>query len=126
MKQLIQCLLLTTIISLTQSTSFGPWWLFLIVAFIAGMTYGKHQSGFAIFVVGFFAGLLSWMGYHLLLIVESNNTVSELLKEITGLNMFLIALGVGIIGGILSGLAHLSGHLLVKAFRLSKNGEKTE
>ena len=88
-----------------------PWWVIGIVCFlIAGIS---GMNGISSFVTGFVAIALLWGGYALFLDWESGGIMSARMTEVfpfagNGLQLVLVT---AVIGGLVGGMASLTGSL---------------
>lgn len=88
-----------------------PWWGIAITGLILGFQM-KPKSGKA-FGIGFFALFLLWSGQALYIHLANDGILSTRIAEMLGVGSpFLVVLITGILGGLVSGLAVLSGSLL--------------
>ncbi len=92
---------------------FFPWWTVAIAAFLIG--YVILQKPFAAFLSGFVAVFALWALWSFSISSANEHLlagkVAELLKPLTGGKMFALFLITGVIGGLVSGLAALTGRL---------------
>jgi len=117
LKGLIFCMkfsvsfLLTAVLSFIAGLYF-PWWSIAIAAFIVALLVNQ-KAGMA-FVSAFFAMLLLWSGLAWWINVNNENILSLKIAELLGIgnNTFLLVLITGIIGGLVGGLAAMSGSFL--------------
>jgi cell division protein FtsX len=88
---------------------FLPWYIIAVVAFIAG--YFIKQSAASAFGAGFVAIFLLWVSYAFVLSHANNDLLAHkvaLLLPMKG-HVSILLLVTGIIGGLVSGCAALSG-----------------
>lgn len=90
-----------------------PWWSIVIVAFIIGALW-KSSSANA-FLSGVLGLGLLWFGAALLFSTSSNSPLPEHVAALFQLgSSILLAAVTGLIGGVIGGLASLSGNYLHK------------
>ena len=95
-----------------------PWWGIAITGLILGFQM-KPKSGVA-FGYGFLALFLLWGGQALYIHFANDGILSTRIAEMLGVGSpYLVVLITGVLGGLVSGLAVLSGALLNNIF--SKN-----
>ncbi|MEO9887545.1 MAG: hypothetical protein ABJR05_08930 [Balneola sp.] len=88
-----------------------PWWGIAITGLILGFQM-KPSSGKA-FGIGFLALFLLWGGQAFYIHVANDGVLSTRIAEMLGVGSpILVVLITGVIGGVVSGLAVLSGGLL--------------
>lgn len=88
-----------------------PWWGIAITGLILGFQM-KPKSG-AAFGIGFLALFLLWSGQALYIHFANDGILSNRIAEMLGVGSpYLVVLITGILGGLVSGLAVLSGALL--------------
>ena len=91
-----------------------PWWGIAITGLILGFQM-KPTSGKA-FGIGFLALFLLWSGQALYTHLANDGILSTRIAEMLGVGSpLLVVLITGILGGLVSGLAVLSGALLKDA-----------
>lgn len=92
-----------------------PWWAVAIIAFLAALFLGK-TSGRS-FWMGFSATAIAWIILALCKSIPNENVLAGRVATLFQLpNWILILLVTAIIGGLVGGLAALSGQLFKKAF----------
>jgi len=92
-----------------------PWWAIAITGLILGFQM-KPASGKA-FGIGFLALFLLWSGQALYVHLANDGILSTRIAEMLGVGSPILVISItGIIGGLVSGLAVLSGSLLKKNF----------
>jgi len=95
---------------------FLPWWVAAIIAFLVALYWGK-TSGQA-FWSGFLALFLAWLILALLKSIPNDNILATRVAHLLHLpNWTLLLVVTAIIGGLVGGLAALSGLLVKKAFQ---------
>lgn len=106
---LLKILALSLVLIIFQAILPSPWWLFVVPVFVLGVALPPSFWQRKAFLKGFIAGMLSWslpMGYYGL---SYQGNVTGILSDLIGLPFPVIVLTVGIISGILVGLALVSG-----------------
>ena len=88
--------------------SFLPWWTMAIVSFALGYFFGN--KGFISFCAGFLGVGILWLGMAMFIDVSTQSILTEKINRILPLNVFILTT---IIGGLVGGLASLTGSLLV-------------
>jgi len=94
-----------------------PWWIVVIVAFLAALLFGK-TSGQS-FWSGFAAVFVGWTILALLKSVPNDNILADRVVQLFPLphNWIWVLLVTALIGGLVGGLGALSGLLLRKALK---------
>ncbi|MBT8219817.1 MAG: hypothetical protein KJP00_08330 [Bacteroidia bacterium] len=114
MKNLVSILVLILTAFLFQYI--GPWWIAAIPALIVGYsnnTVSPAQS----FALGFVAIFLLWAGQSFFINIQNEGILANKIGEIfNGLNATSIVCITGLIGGILGGLAAMTGRLFKRSF----------
>lgn len=90
-----------------------PWWSIAIASFITALCVSQ-KAGFA-FLSAFFGLLLLWCGLAFWIDTENERILSERISELLGIgnNSFLLILITGLVGGLVAGLAAMSGSFLL-------------
>jgi len=89
-----------------------PWWAISIVCFLIGGIAG--MKGFGSFLSGFLAIALLWGGYAFYLDMETTGILSARMAEIPsveGLNGQMLILVTAVVGGLVGGMATLTGSM---------------
>lgn len=90
---------------------FLPWWSIAIPGLIFG--YGLNQRAFPSFGWGFLALFLLWGGQALYIHLANDAILSSRIAEMLSVGSpILVVLFTGILGGLVSGLATLTGSLV--------------
>lgn len=98
------------------SSYFLPWWVIAIVAFLAAFFLGKTPG--QSFLSGFGAVFIAWMVLALLKSIPNDNILAKRVAQLFQLpNWILLLLITALIGGLVGGMAALSGVLLKKAIK---------
>ncbi|MFT4663981.1 MAG: hypothetical protein ACI8YQ_000759 [Polaribacter sp.] len=95
-----------------------PWWVMTIVCFLIGGVAG--MKGFGSFLTGFLAIAILWGGYAFYLDMESAGILSARMAEIPeglGVDGKMLILVTALIGGLVGGMATLTGSLGRWGFR---------
>jgi len=110
MKNFILSILVISAVSAVLQM-FLPWWIIALVAFAVG--YAIKQNGFAAFVAGFLGIFILWVGYAALLSHGNGNLLAHKVAELLPFqgHVALLLLATGVVGGLVSGFASLSGRL---------------
>jgi len=110
-------MLFLIILILTIASSFIlPWWAAAIIAFLAAMYWGK-TSGKA-FWSGFAALFIAWAILALIKTIPNENSLATRVAHLFRLpNWLLLLLVTALIGGLVGGMAALSGVLVKRAFQ---------
>ena len=99
---------IATIILSFLLQNFLPWWTMAIGSFAIGYYFGN--KGFISFCAGFLGVGLLWLGMAMFIDVSTQSILTEKINRILPLNVFILTT---IIGGLVGGLASLTGSLLV-------------
>ena len=99
------------------STFFLPWWAAALIAFLAALFIGK-TSGKS-FWAGFGAVFIAWTILALIKSIPNNNMLASRVVQLFPLphQWILLLLITALIGGLVGGMAALSGMLLKKTFK---------
>jgi len=84
-----------------------PWWTMAIGAFLVGFIFSN--TGFKSFVAGFISIGLMWVGMALFIDNVTQSILTEKVAQLFPLNIFVVT---GIVGGLIGGLASMTGSLL--------------
>lgn len=92
--------------------SFSPWWGFAITSFLVAILV--HQKGWKAFLSGFLGLFLLWAGLAWWIDMQNNSLLSSKIAAILPLggNSVLLILVTGFVGGLVSGLATITGSYL--------------
>ncbi len=92
--------------------SFSPWWGFVITSFLVAILV--HQKGWKAFLSSFLGLFLLWAGLAWWIDMQNNSLLSSKIAAILPLggNSMLLILVTGFIGGLVSGLAAITGSYL--------------
>ena len=103
--------LLTVLLSFIAGL-YMPWWSIAIVSFAVAALI--HQKPMKAFLSGFFALFLLWGGIAYWIDLKNNHILSKRVAELMkmGQSSITIIIVTGIIGGLVAGLAALSGSFL--------------
>jgi hypothetical protein len=92
-----------------------PWWAAAVIAFLAALYWGK-TSGKA-FWSGFTALFIAWVILALIKTIPNENSLATRVAHLFHLpNWILLLLATAFIGGLVGGMAALSGVLVKRAF----------
>ena len=100
--QLIATMILSFILQ-----NFLPWWTMAIGAAALGYFFGN--KGFVSFLIGFLGVGLLWLGMAMFIDVSTQSILTEKINKILPLNVFILTT---LVGGLVGGLASLTGSLL--------------
>jgi len=84
-----------------------PWWTMPIGAFLVGFVFSN--TGFKSFVAGFLAIGLVWLGLSLYIDNATQSILTDKISQLFPLNLFLLT---SLVGGLVGGLASMTGSLL--------------
>lgn len=92
-----------------------PWWIIAVVAF--GVAAIVHQKPGKAFLSGFLALFLLWGGLAWQMDMANQSILSKRIAELLPLqgNQYLLLLVTALVGGLVAGLAALSGSFLRKS-----------
>lgn len=98
-----------------------PWWTYLIPCFILGIILPIKMWNAKPFNIGFLAGMITWISalYMFENIYEGDLTL--ITTEIILIPYLGLIIITGVIGGLLTGLAILSGAIIAEQYGASKN-----
>jgi hypothetical protein len=106
--------LIILILSLAASY-FLPWWMIAVIAFLAAYFFGK--TSWYSFWSAFGAVFIIWTALALLKSIPNDNILAGRVIQLFFLHSWIWLLIItGLVGGLVSGMAALSGALLKKAF----------
>ena len=93
---------------------FLPWYTIAVVAFAVG--YFVKRSGLAAFAAGFVGVFLLWVAYAFMLSHANNDLLARKVATLLPLhgNVGALLVVTGVVGGLVSGFAALSGRLAAK------------
>ncbi|PIF44693.1 hypothetical protein CLU96_1685 [Chryseobacterium sp. 52] len=113
MNKIIRTLLLifagATIIMVISLFTMLPWWSFVVPCIILGIVLPFQKFGLSPFMIGFLAGFLAWSLAHVYYDVSLDSKIMDKLALIIDYPKWCIFAFSGLIGGVLSGLALLTG-----------------
>jgi len=108
----LKVLLLLIIIEVAvESIPNFPWWSFVISIFAFGVWIGGSNFKVSTFILGFCSGFFCWTVGNLYFHFVYNGTFFQSDRHFP---VFLLLLGSGLLGGVLSGLAFYTGSLFFK------------
>ena len=87
--------------------NFLPWWTMAIASIAAGYYFGN--TGFRSFCAGFLSVGLLWLGMSMVIDISTHSILTEKVNRLLPLNVFVLTT---LIGGLVGGLASLTGSLL--------------
>lgn len=95
---------------------FLPWWFAAVIAFAAALFVGKKPG--KAFLSGFLAVFAAWVILALFKSIPNDNILATRVAHLMQLpNWILLLIVTGIIGGLVGGMAALSGTLVRKSFK---------
>ncbi|MBS1530203.1 MAG: hypothetical protein JSU01_07845 [Bacteroidetes bacterium] len=95
---------------------FLPWWFVAVIAFFAGLAIGKKPGG--AFLAGFLAIFVAWAILALLKSEPNDNILATRVAHLMQLpNWITLLIAASFIGGLVGGMAALSGALIRKAYK---------
>ncbi len=98
---------------------FVSWWLCMVVAFM--VSFVSPSSGLNSFIAGFLGVGLVWMGHSAKLDLANNSAFSVKVGEIMSVSdSYYLILAAGVIGGLASGFASITGSAARGLFKKSK------
>lgn len=109
----ITAIILTALLAFIAGIlSFSPWWGFAITSFLIAILV--HQKGWKAFLSGFLGLFLLWAGLAWWIDMQNNSLLSSKIAAILPLggNSLLLILITGAVGGLVSGMAALTGSYL--------------
>lgn len=96
-----------------------PWWSIAIPGLVFGYQFEKNK--WASFGWGFLALFLLWGGQALYIHIANDGILSTRIATMLGVGSpYIVILVTGVIGGLVSGLATLTGRLLRDSFSKEK------
>jgi hypothetical protein len=99
--------LLATIVICSTLQYFLPWWMLAIGCFALGYLF--NNKGLLSFSAGFLGVALLWLSMSMFIDVSTQSILTEKINKILPLNVFILTT---LIGGLVGGLASLTGSLL--------------
>ena len=99
--------LIATIILSFLLQNFLPWWTMAIGSCAIGYYFGN--KGFISFCAGFLGVGLLWLGMAMFIDVSTQSILTAKINKLLPLNVFVLTT---LIGGLVGGLASLTGSLL--------------
>jgi hypothetical protein len=112
MKFLVATVLTAILAFIVGLLSFSPWWGFAITSLLVAVLV--HQKGGKAFLAGFLGLLLLWAGLAWWIDMKNNGVLSSKIATVLPLggNAILLILVTGFVGGLVAGMAALSGSYL--------------
>ncbi len=117
MKKTITLTIIILASVLTQLITFLPWWSFLVPVALLGFFLPLEEWRISSFLYGLFAGFLTWIVSTFYFETAYEGKILIKLTG-TGAAYYIFYFIIGLIGGLLSGLAFYTGFLLRKAKKL--------
>jgi hypothetical protein len=109
LNNLIAVLILILLIVGTRMIDILPWWSFVVPVLFFGVLLGFRDSKVPGFAIGFLSGFVVWFGVNWYFDITYNGLVLSKIGLLLSLPKIAVLLIAGIIGGLLTGLALLSG-----------------
>src|SRR5215213_3408530 len=82
-----------------------PWWSFAVVVVLFGAFAAFKNWKISIFPVGFFSGMLVWIGLNVYYHAVYGGTAFKKIGMLISLNQYVVYIIAGLIGGLLTTLA---------------------
>lgn len=95
-----------------QMVNFLPWWSFLCLVFFLGIILPVKKARFSVFLLGFFAGATSWILPMFYYQFRYSGEIMSVFADCLDIHLVALMICIGILGGLISGLALYSGFLL--------------
>lgn len=112
MKKIITLLILVIVSILFQNIVFLPWWSFLVPVFFLGVIFPLQKWNISSFQLGFVAGFLVWALSAIYFEIKYNGELTHKIGNIMHVPYYILYIIVGLVGGLLMGLAFYAGYLL--------------
>lgn len=119
MKFLVATILTAVLAFIAGLLSFSPWWGFAITSLLIAVVV--HQKAGKAFLAGFLGLLLLWAGLAWWIDMKNNGILSAKIANVLPLggNAIYLILVTGIVGGLVAGMAAMSGSFL-RSTKLSR------
>lgn len=114
MKKIITLLILISVSLVFQSIAIFPWWLFLVPVFLSGVLLPLETWKVNSFLSGFLAGFMVWLFSSFCFEMFYDGKMIRTISAVLSVPYYLLYAGIGLLGGLLTGLAFYSGFLLRK------------
>ncbi|MCD2258737.1 hypothetical protein [Psychroserpens luteolus] len=103
---------IVTIILALILSQFLPWWSVMVAGFVSALFFSLKKS--AVFFVPFFAILLFWVVYAVMVSSGNDFTLAKKISVLLylGGNPYLLILVTGVVGGLAAGVSALLGKQL--------------
>jgi hypothetical protein len=108
-RNIVIVLIVIALIVGTRMIGSLPWWSFAVPVFLFGVATHFLKWEIPGFTLGFLAGFVVWFGLNWYLDNKAGSIVMERIAQLLGQSKWVVLLGAGLIGGILSGLALSAG-----------------
>lgn len=112
MKKFLTLVIVLFLSTAVQMITSIPWWSFLVLLFILGVVIPFEKWKISSFLLGFASGFLAWLLSTLYFEAIYKGEILNAVSKMIAVPYFLLCIIIGLIGGILSGLAFYSGFLL--------------
>lgn len=93
-----------------ENISSLPWWSFLLMSLLMGFVYSKKDIKVQPFIGGFISGFLNWFAASLFFHYVNEGVLMEKVAVIFFMPSFLLIIVIGIVCGLLNGLACYAGY----------------
>ncbi len=112
MKFLVATILTAMLAFIAGLLSFSPWWGFAVTSLLVAILV--HQKAGKAFLAGFLGLLLLWAGLVWWIDMKNNGVMSVKIANVLPLggNSIYLILVTGIVGGLVAGMAAMSGSFL--------------
>ena len=111
MKTKIVFITLNLILSIIlENISVLPWWSFLLMSLLMGFIYSKKDIKVKPFINGFISGFINWFTASLFFHYLYEGVLMEKVAVIFFMPSFLLMIVIGIVCGLLNGLACYAGY----------------
>jgi len=115
MKFLVATILTAVLAFIAGLLSFSPWWGFAVTSLLVAVLV--HQKAGKAFLAGFLGLQLLWAGLAWWVDMKNNGVLSEKIANVLPLggNTIYLIMATGFVGGLVAGLAAMSGSFLRSA-----------
>lgn len=90
-----------------------PWWSFLVTTILMSLFCTMKRIKIRSFLSGFISGFLNWFGATIFFHNMYDGQLMDRVSEIFYMPTFLFVIVIGIIGGLLNGLASYTGYAVI-------------
>ncbi len=112
MKFLVATILTAILAFIAGLLSFSPWWGFAVTSLLVAVLV--HQKAGKAFLAGYTGVFLLWVGLAWWMDMKNNGVLSAKIANVLPLggNAIYLILITGVVGGLVAGLAAMSGSFL--------------